>query len=307
MSIEHIGAVGKQIQSHMSNDPAALYSKMVLIRLFEETLLKLFTQGHLRGTVHTCLGQEACAVGVAGALDPKIDCVCSNHRGHGHFLAFNDDVRGLFAEILGLESGICGGKGGSQHLHVPNFYSNGILGGMVPVATGIAMAQKRAGHRGVSAVFVGDGAMAEGVIYEALNIAALWQLPLLLVIEHNQIAQSTPWQLAHGSVIEGRPGSFGVPTQSVDGNDVVAVRTLTETTLANMREKPGPRCLLLNTFRLGPHSKGDDNRDPKVISANRVHDPLIRVQATLGSSVITDIQGRCRQHINEQLAHFSLV
>lgn len=291
----------------MVDDLSELYSRMLLIRIFEETLLKLFTQGHLRGTVHTCLGQEACAVGVAGALDPKIDCVCSNHRGHGHFLAFCDDMQGLLAEILGYESGICGGKGGSQHLHAPNFYSNGILGGMVPVATGIAMAQKRAGKHGVSAVFAGDGAMAEGVIYEALNMAVLWRLPLLLVIEHNQIAQSTPWQLEHGSVIANRPGSFGVPTETVDGNDVLAVRAMTERTLVDMRETPGPRCLLLQTFRLGPHSKGDDNRDPQVIAANRVHDPLIRVKKVLAESVEVAIQAHCRQRIKGLLAHFSLV
>ncbi|HUW39150.1 MAG TPA: thiamine pyrophosphate-dependent dehydrogenase E1 component subunit alpha [Rhodocyclaceae bacterium] len=290
----------------MSADLACLYEKMLLIRLFEETLLKLFSLGHLRGTVHTCLGQEACAVGVVGALDSARDTVCSNHRGHGHFLAFNEDTRGLLAEVLGLKSGICGGKGGSQHLHVKNFYSNGILGGMVPVTTGIALAQKLAGEKGISAVFVGDGAMSEGVIYEAMNMASLWQLPLLLVIEHNQIAQSTPWILEHGSAIEGRPVAFGVPTETVDGNDVQAVRVLTEKTVTEMREIPGPRCLLLHTYRLGPHSKGDDYRSPEEIAAHRANDPLKRAEANLAESVIANIQTLCQTHIKNLLAHFSL-
>lgn len=290
----------------MSADLACLYEKMLLIRLFEETLLKLFSLGHLRGTVHTCLGQEACAVGVVGALDSARDTVCSNHRGHGHFLAFNEDTRGLLAEVLGLKFGICGGKGGSQHLHVKNFYSNGILGGMVPVTTGIALAQKLAGEKGISAVFVGDGAMSEGVIYEAMNMASLWQLPLLLVIEHNQIAQSTPWILEHGSAIEGRPVAFGVPTETVDGNDVQAVRMLTEKTVAEMRETSGPRCLLLHTYRLGPHSKGDDNRSREEIAAHRANDPLKRAEADLAKSVIAHIQTLCQTHIKNLLAHFSL-
>lgn len=290
----------------MSADLACLYQKMVLIRQFEETLLRLFSLGYLRGTVHTCLGQEGCAVGVVGAIDPTRDTVCSNHRGHGHFLAMHDNTKGLLAEVLGLDSGICGGKGGSQHLHFGNFYSNGILGGMVPVAAGMALAQKRAGQQGISVVFTGDGAMSEGVIYEALNMAALWKLPLLLVVEHNQIAQSTPWTLEHGSAIEGRPAAFGVPTETADGNDVVAVRELTDKIIAEMRHTPGPRCLLLHTYRLGPHSKGDDNRNPEEIAAHRANDPLKRAEAGLDTSVVTRIQAQCQDHIKNLLTHFSL-
>lgn len=290
----------------MVADLATLYQKMVLIRLFEETLLKLFSLGHLRGTVHTCIGQEACAVGVVSALDPIRDTVCSNHRGHGHFLAFNQDTKGLLAEILGHKSGLCGGSGGSQHLHAGNFYSNGILGGMVPVTTGMALAQQLDGKRGISVVFVGDGAMSEGVIYEALNMAALWTLPLLLVIEHNQIAQSTPWTLEHGSAIEGRPPSFGVPTDTVDGNDVMAVHTIAEEIVTTMRQIPGPRCLLLNTYRLGPHSKGDDNRPPQDIADQRANDPLKRAEAALDKGVVADIQIQCQDHITGLLADFSI-
>ena len=287
-------------------DLSALYEKMVLIRFFEETLLKLFSSGHLRGTVHTCIGQEACAVGVVGVLDPARDTVSSNHRGHGHFIAFNDDIKGLLAEILGRNDGICGGKGGSQHLHVSNFYSNGILGGMVPVTTGMAMAQKLSGKSGISVVFSGDGAMSEGVIYESLNMASLWKLPLLLVVEHNQIAQSTPWMLEHGSVIEGRPLAFGVPTSTVDGNDVIAVRALTEHLIAEMRATPSPRCIVLNTYRLGPHSKGDDNRDPAEIAVNAQNDPLTRCEKLLNPDIVASIRLKCEKQITTLLQHFSL-
>ena len=290
----------------MPADLSALYEKMVLIRFFEETLLKLFSSGHLRGTVHTCIGQEACAVGVVGVLDPARDTVSSNHRGHGHFIAFNDDIKGLLAEILGRNDGICGGKGGSQHLHVSNFYSNGILGGMVPVTTGMAMAQKLSGKSGISVVFSGDGAMSEGVIYESLNMASLWKLPLLLVVEHNQIAQSTPWILEHGSVIEGRPLAFGVPTSTVDGNDVIAVRALTEHLIAEMRATPSPRCIVLNTFRLGPHSKGDDNRDPAEIAVHAQNDPINRCEKLLNPDTVASIRLKCEEQIATLLQHFSL-
>ncbi|MBK1694452.1 hypothetical protein CKO09_06820 [Chromatium weissei] len=291
----------------MNADLEMLYEKMVLIRLFEETLLKLFSLGHLRGTVHTCIGQEACAVGIVSALDSKRDTLCSNHRGHGHFLAFTDNTDGLLKEILGLKSGICGGKGGSQHLHVNNFYSNGILGGMVPIATGIALSQKLAEENGISVVFVGDGAMSEGVIYESLNMAALWKLPLLLVIEHNQIAQSTPWNLEHGSAIEGRPVAFGIPTETIDGNDVQTIYAATKKTVDDMRKNAHSRCLLLKTYRLGPHSKGDDYRSTTEISSHQMNDPLKRAETVLPEKVVMGIKTLCQTRINQMLESFSLI
>lgn len=284
----------------------SLYNRMLRIRLFEEMLLRLFSLGHLRGTVHTCLGQEACAVGVVSALDCQRDTVSSNHRGHGHFLAFHDDMKGLLSEIMGLPSGLCGGIGGSQHLHTKNFYSNGILGGMTPVTTGIALAQKIEGKQGISVVFSGDGAMAEGVIYESLNIAALWQLPLLLVVEHNKIAQSTPWMLEHGSLIDGRPTAFGVETVSVDGNDVLLVLKTTQKLVAEMRKNPSPRCLVLHTNRLGPHSKGDDTRDPKDIEGMRVFDPITQLSKKLSKHRIVEIHQEREAELNNLLSEFSI-
>jgi TPP-dependent pyruvate/acetoin dehydrogenase alpha subunit len=282
------------------------YAQMLRIRLFEEALLKLFSRGLLRGTVHTCLGQEACAVGVVGALDPNRDVVCSNHRGHGHFLAFGGDMKGLLDEIMGRDSGVCGGKGGSQHLHCKNFYSNGVLGGMVPVATGIALAQKRDGQRGISVVFSGDGAMAEGVIYESLNIATLWKLPILLAIENNHIAQTTPASLEHGSPIENIPTAFGVKTVMVNGNDVLAVRRAVEILILEMREDQSPKCLVLDTCRLGPHSKGDDSRSKDEIEKCQIRDPLKNVESKLSTERVALIHEQCNFELQGVLAEFNL-
>ena len=167
-------------------------ARMLLIRTVEERLLRLFAGGKLFGTTHTCIGQEACAVGVVGALDLERDIIFSSHRCHGHFLMYTDDPTSLIAEILGRQTGVCSGRGGSQHLCVRNFHSNGVQGGIIPVATGVALAEKLKRTGAVTVCFLGDGTLGEGVIYEAFNLASLWRLPILYVLEHNQYAQSTP-------------------------------------------------------------------------------------------------------------------
>jgi TPP-dependent pyruvate/acetoin dehydrogenase alpha subunit len=257
------------------------YQQMQLINLTEQALLALFSEGRLRGTVHTCLGQEAAAVGVAAALDKARDIVCSNHRGHGHFIAFRDDIRGLIAEIMGLASGVCAGVGGSQHMHVLNFYTNGVLGGMPPVATGMAFAEKAKGSGAVTAVFLGDGAMAEGALYEALNLAALWQLPVLFVVEHNCYAQTTHWTMQHAGELADRAATFGVPVTDIDGNDVVLVADTATAMVAQIRATCAPQMLFLRTYRLGPHSKGDDLRDDAEMARHGALAPLARVRALL--------------------------
>jgi len=168
-----------------------LYRRMRFIRRFEERLLGMFEEGLLNGTTHACIGQEADCVGVIEHLRPG-DHIFSNHRCHGHYLAWTGDAFGLLGEIMGKPAGVCGGIGGSQHLCAPGFKSNGILGGTVPAAAGIALAMKLAGNDGISVSFIGDGTFGEGVLYETLNISALWGLPLLVVVENNGYAQSTP-------------------------------------------------------------------------------------------------------------------
>ncbi len=251
-----------------------LYAGMTLIRRFEETLLDLFAAGKLHGTTHTCIGQEADAVGVISCLETERDIVVSNHRCHGHYLAFTDDVDGLLREVMGRVGGVCGGKGGSQHLFAGNFYSNGVLGSTVPLAAGMALAERERGTGAVATVFVGDGTLGQGVVYESLNIAALWELPLLVVVEHNGYAQSTPSRLQLAGDVEARAAAFGVAASRHDTTDVLEVREVAQEAVDHVRSTGRPYVLVLDTYRFSPHSKGDDFRDPEEIAERRLRDPL---------------------------------
>ena len=168
-----------------------LFAKAMLIRSVEQKLLELFKEGKLFGTVHTCIGQEWTGVAVTHFLRPE-DLIFSNHRCHGHYLAWTGDVEGLIGEVMGKQNGMCGGRGGSQHICAQGFFSNGIQGGIVPVSAGLAMAQKINKPGSIAVVFVGDGTLGEGALYETLNVASKWDLPLLVVLENNHYAQSTP-------------------------------------------------------------------------------------------------------------------
>ena len=245
-----------------------------MIRRVEEALLDLFSAGKLVGTTHTCIGQEADAVGVASALEPERDVVFSNHRCHGHYLAFTGDLEGLLAEVMGRATGVCGGKGGSQHLCRGNFYSNGVLGSTVPVATGIALAEREKGTGAVVVVFMGDGTLGEGVVYESLNIASLWKLPIVFVVENNFYAQSTPSRLGVAGSIPDRASAFGIETQALATTDVEEIRRAAIAAVDGVRATGEPHFLLLETYRFSPHSKGDDFRDPAEIEERRTVDPL---------------------------------
>jgi TPP-dependent pyruvate/acetoin dehydrogenase alpha subunit len=251
-----------------------LYERMFFIRRFEESLLDLFAQGKLVGTTHTYIGQEADAVGIIDHLDPERDVVFSNHRCHGHYLAFTDDAFGLLCEVMGKAPGVCGGKGGSQHLCKGNFYSNGVLGSIVPVATGIALAEKKQGTGAVSTVFLGDGTLGEGVTYESLNMASLWKLPVFFVVENNHYAQSTPVELELAGSIPARAAAFGIETDELDTTDVEEVHEAAGRAVARIRDTGEPFFLVIDTYRFSPHSKGDDNRDPAEIEKRRERDPL---------------------------------
>ncbi len=250
------------------------YRSLYRIRRFEETVLENFSRGAFYGTTHTCLGQEADAVGVLGQIQAQ-DIVFSNHSGHGHFLAYGGDMRALFAELMGRATGVCGGRGGSQHLHWRNFYSNGIQGGIVPVATGMALAEKDKGSRAVTVAFLGDGTLGEGVVYESLNIASLWGAPILYVVEANHIAQTTPTNLAMAGDMCARFQSFGIQVSELDTSDVVEIQPAARELLEAARQQCRPQALLLHTFRFGPHSKGDDTRPAEEIEQMRQgRDPL---------------------------------
>lgn len=256
------------------NDECRLYRRMRFIRRFEQTLLSLFEEGVLNGTTHACIGQEADAVAVMEHL-VEDDHVFSNHRCHGHYLARTGDALGLLAEIMGKESGVCRGIGGSQHICAPGFKSNGVQGGIVPAAAGIALAARLDGADRVSVVFIGDGTLGEGMVYETMNMAALWRLPLLVVCEDNRWAQSTPVEVNLAGSMSGRFEAFGIPVREINSTDVVELSEAARQEIDAVRAGEGPRVLLVHTYRLCHHSKSDDERPPDEIAARWLVEPLL--------------------------------
>lgn len=251
---------------------------LLMIRAFEEHLLELFGRGLLAGTTHTSLGQEIVPVALRTSLT-KDDWIFSHHRGHAHFLALHEDFRGLMAEIMGREGAVCGGVGGSQHVNVGNFFSTGVQGEGLGQAVGVAHHLKRENRGRLAVVYIGDGTFGEGLVYEALNMAALWKLPLLVVVENNGIAQTTPTSTAMAGTIEGRSAAFGIPHTRIDTRDLMEIRSITEPLIARMRKAPGPRMIEFLVPRLGPHSKGDDTRAAHEIAAEHARDWLKHYEA----------------------------
>ncbi len=258
------------------------------IRRFEQLLLDQFALGRVSGTTHTCIGQEITAVGVTAALDRARDCIFSNHRGHGHFLAYCGEIFLLLAEIFGRPDGVCGGRGGSQHLHLRNFYSNGILGGTVGNAVGAALAEKRRGTGAVTCAWLGDGAFGEGIVYEALNMASLWRLPIVFAVEANGIAQTTPTELQLAGSMSPRFAAFGIPVTEISGLDVEEAVAAAARAVDATRAEQRPHALISYAPRLGPHSKGDDTRDPDFLRAAWANDPVARLRDRVDTATTID-------------------
>ncbi len=278
-------------------DDASLYRQLYRIRRFEELVLEKFPTGVFRGTTHTYLGQEANAVGVL-AHRQEGDIVFSNHRCHGHFLAYGGDLRALFAELMGRATGVCGGRGGSQHLHWRDFYSNGVLGSAAPIATGAALAEKLKGSEAATILFLGDGAFGEGVVYEALNMAALWAAPILFVVENNHIAQTTALARHLAGDFATRFAAFGIPTCELDTSDVALILPAAGTALEKVRQGRGPQGLVLHTCRFGPHSKGDDTRPAEDLERmRRERDPLTLHAARLEPAARSAIESQIDKEI----------
>jgi TPP-dependent pyruvate/acetoin dehydrogenase alpha subunit len=277
-------------QNEVRDVTEAFYRQMYTIRKVEQTLLDLFAQGYITGTVHTSMGQEACDVGVVNALDRSKDVVFSNHRAHGQFLAYCDDVEGLIAEIMGKETGVCMGIGGSQHIHKGNMYTNGIQGGIVPNAVGAAFAEKIKSTGSVAVVFLGDGTMGEGVVYESFNIASLWSLPVLFLLIDNGIAQSTPKHMEHAGDLETRAMTFSIDSASIEADDAIKVYLTACDIVNEIRERSRPFFLHVKTSRLGPHSKGDDTRSKEEIELLKQKDPLLSIAAGLPSDLRMQIE-----------------
>lgn len=236
------------------------HERMLTIRLFEEAVEKLFLEGRIGGTAHTCIGQEAVAVGVAAAINPG-DALTSTHRGHGHFLACGADPGRLMAELFGRVDGYSRGRGGSQMMMdtALGFYgANGITGGSIPFANGLALDARLRGLDRIVACLFGDGASNQGVFHETLNLAALWKLPVLFICENNGYAMSTAAcaGLANPRVID-RAKAYGILGVPVDGNDLLAVRQVVSEAAAYARSGAGPVLIECRTYRLSGHSRGD--------------------------------------------------
>ncbi|MFI9388349.1 dehydrogenase E1 component subunit alpha/beta [Kutzneria sp. NPDC052558] len=268
-----------------------------LIRAVEERLLDLFAEGELVGTVHTCIGQEFSAAAIGDHLRGG-DLVFSNHRCHGHYIAATGDVAGLIAEVMGRATGTCQGRGGSQHLCRDGFLSTGILGGGLPIAAGAALAAKVRGGHQVSVAFIGDGTLGEGILYEVLNIASLWRLPIVFVLEDNGYAQSTPQSDALAGDVAARASAFGVPTGEADTWDWETLWRRAGLAIDAARNGRGPYFLRVATYRLRAHSKGDDDRCAAEVAHYERRDPLNRLVAT-GRSDIERLRAEAQHQVDD--------
>jgi 2-oxoisovalerate dehydrogenase E1 component len=269
--------------------PEKLYAFGHLIRITEQLILDLFGQGLLSGTTHTCIGQELCQMGVVRALQNPRDVVLSNHRNHGHFLTYSGDVLGLLAEVMGREAGVCGGAGGSQHIAHRHFHSNGVQAGMTAIGVGQALARSLAKDDSIVAAIIGDGTLGEGLLYESLNLSSIWKLPILFVVEHNHIAQTTETARTIGGSIVARGEAFGLQTWRLDDADKSFFEQ-TQKVVDTVRRSRLPGLLVIDTRRLGPHSKGDDLRPAAEIEAIRKRDPLLKMGERISPKVRGDIE-----------------
>jgi TPP-dependent pyruvate/acetoin dehydrogenase alpha subunit len=239
-----------------------VYEQMLTIRLFEEQVNDLYTSAKMPGLAHLYSGEEAVAVGVCQALR-RDDYITSTHRGHGHCLAKGATVDRMFAELLGKAPGYCRGKGGSMHIadqETGNLGANAIVGGSAALATGAALSSKMRGSDQVTVCFFGDGALGQGVLYESMNMAALWKLPVIYVCENNLYTEYTPIAETAAGDLSARPKAFGIHTEVVDGQDVIAVYTIARHLVERAREGKGPAFLLCNTYRYYGHHVGDVQR-----------------------------------------------
>jgi 2-oxoisovalerate dehydrogenase E1 component len=244
------------------------------VRAVESELYELFGKGKLHGTIHTCIGQEFSGVIVGKHLRPG-DFITSNHRCHGHFIAASGNWRGLVDELVGNREGVCAGIGSSQHLWAENFLSNGQQAGLLPVAAGIALDRKTKKSDNVVCSFIGEGTLGEGVVYETLNLDALWGLPHIIVCENNFYSQSTPQSKSVSGSIEGRARAFGIETYHADTWDLPRLDSVIERAMSVTRRDSTPCFVNITTYRLNPHSKGDDSRDKAEIDWFRSQDSLI--------------------------------
>lgn len=254
-------AKGKRPSDKLSKQELiALYRTMLLARRFEEHVIEQFREGELPGFVHVAIGQEGIAAGVGHALEDK-DFIGSTHRAHAHIVARGTDVEAMMAEMMGRTTGVCKGKGGSMHMADMSrnvVGANGVVGSGAPMMSGVALAQKELGTGAIAVAFYGDGASSQGNVHEAMNLAQIWKLPVLFVLENNRYAESTPWwQTVPVEDLSVRGAAHGMMTYSVDGNDVLAMYDTTAVAAEYARSGKGPVYIVAETKRLSGHYVGD--------------------------------------------------
>lgn len=289
--------------------PLDMYARMALIRRFEQAAYRAYERNEIEGTVHSSIGQEAVAVGVAFGLSPE-DKMLSHHRGHGHALAKGVDPRRLMAELFGRATGVSAGKGGSMHATDTGcgfLGSLAVVGSSIPLAVGVGLAAMRAGDRTVCAVFFGDGAVNQGILYESINLASIWGLPVLFVCENNSYAITTPAErVTAGEGIAARAATFGLRTLSVDGQDVEAVKEATQG-LAGAARAGTPGLLECRTYRFLGHSRSDPAhgtyRVKEEVERWRERDPLtlLRSSAGLASESCEQLEIEAQMRVEDAL------
>jgi acetoin:2,6-dichlorophenolindophenol oxidoreductase subunit alpha len=293
------------LRSRLATDAAFrrehLYRQVALARIFDERVLQLFDENELFGTTHCSIGQEADAVGVLNHLEAR-DVVWSSHRCHAHFLAWSDRPDLLMAELMGRATGVCGGRGGSQHLCFHNFYSNGVQGGIVPTAVGMALAEKRKKTGAIAAVFLGDGTLGEGVVYEAFNMASLWSAPVLFVVENNRWAQSTRVEKELAGSMLGRGQVFGIESGEIHSTDAEELFQHFAPIVDRVRREQRPHLEIIHTYRLCHHSRSDDMRPAEEVERFRAGDPLPKLRARLSEEIAQRIHREAAQRVEDAVS-----
>lgn len=283
--------------------------RMVLIRRFEEQAEEAYMRGAIHGTMHLSIGQEASAVGMCLELR-RSDYITSTHRGHGHCIGKGADPRLMFAEFFGKEAGYCRGRGGSMHIadvEGGNLGANGIVGGGLPIAAGAALSIKRQRRDDVVVCFFGDGASNEGAFHEALNMAALWRLPVVFVCENNKygMSVSTERSMAARHVAD-RAASYAMPGVRVDGNDLLGVLGAARAAISRARAGDGPTLIECETYRIRGHSRSDRNRyrTREEIEQWRARDPITLFERRLlAGQVLTEAEvDAVRREVEEEIA-----
>jgi pyruvate dehydrogenase E1 component alpha subunit len=285
LSSDRNGATTRAGNALADEDLLGMYRTILVIRRSEEALRDVFAAGEVPGFIHLSIGQEAVAAGVIGQLRVA-DTVASTHRGHGHAIAKGVNLPGFFAEILGREQGVCRGRGGSMHvadMAVGMLGANGIVGAGLSIALGSAIAHRARGEGDVAVACFGDGALAEGIVHETFNLAALWRLPLLLLCENNGWGEFLPTTKQISFRLADLAAAYRIPHQTVDGNDVEAVALTARAALADMRSGGGPAVLECLTTRVRGHFEGDAQkyRDATEAADMAARDPLPRAAACL--------------------------